>query len=362
MRSVQLRKIGYADVLGGGQVNVRGNLCFVGHINPPEGTTILDVSDPSNPLTLGRVHVPMNTHSHKVRSRDNIMLVNNEAFPEFNVTPEFGGGLRIFDISSAKQPQEICFYPTGGRGVHRFDFDGTYAYLSTEVEGFCGNIILILDLSDPARPVEIGKWWMPGQWTAGGEVPTWEGVKHRVHHGLRNGNRLYVGCCHAGIAIVDITDLSSPQTISRHPLHGLFSHTLLPVPGNSNGKHYAIAVDEGWWDLAGAFTVLDVTNLTNPTIAATVDLPTKPTMGIWQPHQPHEEIIDDLIFVAWFSHGLQVIDLSRPANPAIVGSYLPEMRSEFGPLSNDVFADENNKRVYLLDRVRGLEIIEYTSG
>lgn len=359
MRSVRLRRIGYADVLGGGQVNVHDNLCFVGHINPPEGTTILDVADPRTPHMLGRVQVPMNTHSHKVRSRDGIMLVNNEAFPEFNVTPEFKGGLKIFDISRPQVPREVCFFPTGGRGVHRFDFDGTYAYLSTEVEGFRGNIILIVDVSDPVRPVEVSKWWMPGQWIAGGEVADWQGVKHRVHHGLRNDNRLYVGCCHAGMAIVDISDLKSPHTISRHSLHGLFSHTVLPVPGKGDGRQYVIAVDEGWWDMAGAFTVVDVTEPAIPKITATIELPIKTAMGIWQPHQPHEEIIDELLFVAWFSHGLQVVDISEPTNPVIVGSHLPEMRSEFGPLSNDVFVEEATRRIYLLDRVRGLEIIEY---
>lgn len=359
MRFVQLKTVGYADVLGGGQVNVRDNLCFIGHINPPEGTTILDVTDPRNPKMLGRVLVPMNTHSHKVRSRDGIMLVNNEAFPEFNVTPDFKGGLRIYDISKPQAPREICFFPTGGRGVHRFDFDGTYAYLSTEVEGFRGNIILIVDVSDPVRPKEVGKWWMPGQWTAGGEVADWVGVKHRVHHGLRHGNRLYVGCCHAGMAIVDIADLGHPRTISRHPLHGLFSHTVMPLQGNSDGRQHVIAVDEGWWDMAGAFTVVDVTDLDSPRIAATLDLPKREAMGIWQPHQPHEEIIDDLLCVAWFSHGLQVVDVSHPAKPVVVASHLPEMRSEFGPLSNDVFVDGKNRIIYLLDRVRGLEIIEY---
>lgn len=39
---------------------------------------------------------------------------------------------------------------------------------------------------------------------------------------------------------------------------------------------------------------------------------------------------------------------------------MPTMRSEFGPLSNDVFVDAANHRVYLIDRVRGLEILEYS--
>ncbi len=360
MRSLRLKEIGYADVLGGGQVNVRDGLCFVGHISPPEGTTILDVSNPINPRIVGRVMLPLNTHSHKVRARDGIMLVNNEAFPEFNVTPELEGGLRIFDISRPEQPREISFFPTGGRGVHRFDYDGTYAYLSAEMEGFHGNIVVVVDLSDPVRPREVSNWWLPGQWLAGGESPSWSGVRHRVHHPLRWGDRLYVGCCHAGMAIVDVTDLSAPKTIARHPLHGLFSHTVLPA-GSSDGDEgkFVIAVDEGWWNEDGAFTVVDITNLTDLQIATTVDLPPGKERGIWAPHQPHEEIIDGLVFVAWFSHGLRVLDVSQPAAPVEIANHMPQLRSEFGPLSNDVFVDRVNQHVYLLDRVRGLEILEY---
>src|SRR5690606_38445389 len=111
----------------------------------------------------------------------------------------------------------------------------------------------IVDLSDPINPKEVGRWWMEGQWVAGGETPSKEGVRHRVHHPVRVGNRLYVGCCHAGMAIVDVSDLSSPQTISRHPLHGRFSHTVLPLFDEKRSP-FVIAVDEGWWDMAGTFS------------------------------------------------------------------------------------------------------------
>ena len=62
-----------------------------------------------------------------------------------------------------------------GNGVHRFTFDGRYAYISPEMDGYVGNIVMILDLADPVKPREVGRWWMPGQWTAGGETPSWPG-------------------------------------------------------------------------------------------------------------------------------------------------------------------------------------------
>ena len=70
-------------------------------------------------------------------------------------------------------PKLISQWMTPGGGVHRFDFDGRYAYISPTATGYVGNIVMILDLADPAKPVEVGRWWIPGQWEAGGENYPW---------------------------------------------------------------------------------------------------------------------------------------------------------------------------------------------
>ncbi|MBV8169468.1 MAG: hypothetical protein JO021_21915, partial [Alphaproteobacteria bacterium] len=40
------RQVGRAEIPGGGQVTVQGTYAYVGHLDPPHGTSILDVSDP----------------------------------------------------------------------------------------------------------------------------------------------------------------------------------------------------------------------------------------------------------------------------------------------------------------------------
>src|SRR5256884_5805875 len=90
--------------------------------------------------------------------------------------------LGVFDVSNPRAPREIAFWRSGGAGVHRFTFDGRYAYISPELDGYVGNIVMILDLEDPRRPREVGRWWMPGQWVAGGETPAWSGRAHRCPH------------------------------------------------------------------------------------------------------------------------------------------------------------------------------------
>src|SRR5262249_20165202 len=158
-----IKQVGYFDCAGGGQVVVGGDVAFVAHMHSPEGTAIVDVSDPANPRRLASIEVPKGMHSHKVRAANGIMLVNREAQPSDRPAPGFQGGLGIFDVSNPQKPREITFWKCGGAGVHRFTFDGRFAYLSPEVDGYVGNIVMILDLEDPARPREVGRWWVAGQ-------------------------------------------------------------------------------------------------------------------------------------------------------------------------------------------------------
>lgn len=82
--------------------------------------------------------------------------------------------------------------------------------------GYKGNILVIYDIRNPARPTEVSRWWLPGQHIAGGEKPTWSGRQHRLHHALRVGNKLWAGCWHGGVRIVDIADPLAPQEVGYY--------------------------------------------------------------------------------------------------------------------------------------------------
>ena len=71
------------------------------------------------------------------------------------------GGFRVWDISDPANPELLSYVKTHGFGVHRFDMDENYAYISTEMEGYIGNILVIYDLADPRNPVEVSRWHMP---------------------------------------------------------------------------------------------------------------------------------------------------------------------------------------------------------
>ncbi|MCH6556377.1 MAG: hypothetical protein IH797_07220, partial [Chloroflexi bacterium] len=102
---------------------------------------------------------------------NDLMLTNYESIG-YAGDPEqgFQGGLNIFDVSDPHDPKHIHFWATAGDGIHRFTFDGRYAYLSATAEDYIGHIVIILDLDDPRKPEEVGRWWMPGRWQAGGEA------------------------------------------------------------------------------------------------------------------------------------------------------------------------------------------------
>ena len=82
------------------------------------------------------------------------------------------GGLNITDVIDPANPKHIYFWECDGSGQHRFNFDGSYAYISPEIEGYVGKIVMILDLKDPKKTQEIGRWNLLDQWIAGGEPPT----------------------------------------------------------------------------------------------------------------------------------------------------------------------------------------------
>ena len=133
------------------------------------------------------------------------------------------------------------------RGVHRFDFDGRYAYISPTMDGYLGNIVMILDLKDPAKPQEVGRWWMPGQHIAGGETPTWRGAAHKCHHPLRYGNRLYTSYWHGGFVILDIDDMSKPKFVSGLDWSPPFpwpTHTALRIPFKIKNRDFLVVSDE----------------------------------------------------------------------------------------------------------------------
>lgn len=375
------------DIPGGGQVVVDGDHAFVGHLRPPSGTSIIDVADPYHPKVISQVAVPTNMHSHKVRVMGDLMLVNQELNRAEPIKPPIGdpidkitgetraatsqgfqGGLRIYDISDRSHPRPIGLYPS--YGVHRFDSDDRYAYISSEEEGFLGDIVVIVDLARPDRPEAVGRWWMPGQWLAGGEKPTWPGRRHRCHHPLRMGDRLYTSYWHGGFVILGIEDLAKPRYISGldwSPPYPCPTHTALPIPQTIMGRRVLVVTDEEVADRLApspnAFLwIVDITDETRPVPISTFRVPHDLPFNrdCWfGAHQPQEIVAGNILCVTWFAGGLRAVDISDIYRPTEIDHFMPIPSAGMPVQSNDVFFERKRGLIYVIDRFRGLDILEF---
>lgn len=366
--AARFEPVGHLALPGGGQITVDGDYAYVGHMAPPYGTSILDVADPAHPRLVAQLNVPGDIHSHKVRVAGDVMVVNYERYPENDrsVRPEVG--FKVFDIADRSRPREIAFFRTAGRGVHRFDLQGRHAFLSTEWPGFRSNILLIVDLADPARPQVAGRWSFAGQEAAAAPQPL--PIDHWVHLALARGDRAYVACGHAGVMIVDISDLGRPRTVGAvawDPPYTNPTHTFLPVPHRIGSRRFAVVTDEDVTDDVledpPAFMwVLDITEETRPVPVATYQAAPD---GLVVPgqrfgaHQPWEDIREDnVVFLAWFSGGVRAVDISNPYRPRELAAYVPPPgRGRPAAQTNDIFVDRRGF-VYAIDRYEGLSVLE----
>jgi len=422
-----IRRIAHLDLMGAGQVTVDGNYAYVGHITNKEGlgTTILDVADPANPRIVSTITLnDPDSHSHKARVAGDILIVNSERnnsgigrkaeqlpgmrerlrgllgrepthaelasrlgvetvdiplLEEAEKNPYDKGGFKIYNIADRSRPRLISFQKTGGIGVHRFDMDAEYAYISTEMAGFVGNILVIYSIRDPVHPEEVSRWWMPGQHTAGGEAADWPGRQNRLHHALRFGNEMWAGCWHGGLRVIDVSDIRRPRTLAAYNYHPPFpepTHTVMPLPSLVGGRRIALAIDEEdqfygaaeaearrgrphaalWsfdvtdWDSVKPLAMFEVSELDSP-YARTPG-------GRFGAHQFAERMHDGLVYCAWFSGGLRVVDMADPRSPREIAWFIPEPRGgRPSPQSNDVEVDGRGL-VYLADRNIGLDILE----
>jgi hypothetical protein len=290
------------------------------------------------------------------------------------------GGFKIFDVSNPAQPKEIVHHRTGGIGVHRFDMDEHHAYISTEMAGYVGNILVIYDIGDPQRPREVSRWAMPGQHVAAGETPSWPGRQHRLHHALRYGDEMWASCWHGGFNVIDVSDLSQPKTLGSYNYHPLFpepTHTVMPVPGRINGRRIALSIDEEDQAQSAseetarrgrAHACIITYDVTDPKairplgqfLVSELDSPFSRVSGArFGAHQFCERMTGTIVHAVWFSGGLRVIDVGNPLSPREIGHYIPEPAAgRPAPQSNDVALDDRGL-IYMVDRWVGFDVLEF---
>lgn len=365
-----LKQVGHSDLAGQGaamQVMASGRILYVGSMRAGEGTTVVDADEPSRPRIIGRLPGYSCTKMTKTQTSGDLLLVNYEQGAGGRAMRT---GFSVFDISKPRKPTEVCYYDTGGLGVHRIWYSGGhYAYLSAVPPGFADRMLIIIDMKNPEQPEESGRWWLPGQWIDGGEEPRWPAtLKIKLHHALVHGGSAYLGYWDGGLIVLDISDVSRPRPVSRvswAPHQGGCTHTALPLPG----RRLLAVVDESTRELDKEppkyVRLLDITDERVPKVLSRYR--PDPQGAAWPgvrfgPHNLHENrpesyISEDVLFVTCFAAGLKILDISDPHNPREIKSFVPQEAPQT-PQLNDVFVTTEGL-VYVTDRSGlGLYILE----
>jgi hypothetical protein len=363
--AVGLRTIGHCDLAGYGdgmQVMPFGDALYVGHFGPSGmGTSIIDIADVTAPRLVRQWRAPGGTHTHKVQVAEGLLLVNHE---QFRGGDPYSAGMAVYDLADPFDPQQIGWFDSTGKGVHRMVWTGgRYAYVSAIPDGFDDRIWVIVDMTDPTHPVEAGRWWWPGQRVGAAEQPTWpNGKRFAAHHALIDGDRAYLGYGDAGLVVLDISDVSKPTQLSNLQWSpGGDTHTCMPLPG----RGLLVVTDETVTDnCQGEEHLVRVVDVADDRAPAVVGVCPPPQGDFCErglrfgPHNTHENRpgsyrSDTIVFVTYFNAGLRVYDVSDAASPTEIAHWIPETPAgQVAVQINDVFVGED-LRVYVTDRVNG---------
>lgn len=191
------------------------------------------------------------------------------------------GGLVILDVSDPAKPERLGGFNTDGF-AYNVEVVGNLAYIADDTDG-----LQIIDVADPTKP----KWW--GSYDHG-----------LGRHGFRDvqvvGNLAYVAGGNAGFELIDVSNPAIPALLGYCRTGGFAKN--VHVVGN------VACLADG----ENGLQIISVSDPANPTRLGAYD-----TDG-----DAHDVQVDgNLAYVAdGGSEGLQIIDISDPSQPVKLGS------------------------------------------
>jgi hypothetical protein len=365
-------------------------ILWMAHESAPKNFTGVNVTDPKNPRVIVQTELPhMKVRSNSLDVVGNLMVVANQT-KEVNMKP---AGFDVWDISKPEHPKLISHFDCSGpysRGVHAVWFvDGKTVHISSGAHDFQPHnpkddqIYRIVDISNPSKPVETGRWWYPG--TRVGDtaapparLPVLFDTGFRAHNTNvfpQRPDRAYVGYIDGGAIVLDISNPADIKMVSHWnhspPFNG-FTHTVLPLFDRGLWVVSDECVQDDGKDWPKLVWMVDARSDANPVPISTFPAPPYDAFakrgGRFGAHNLHENLplpvsfqSDTLTIGTFFNAGVRVYDTSNPYQVEEVAYFVPgtPRLAPAGAIQlNDVFVDDR-RLVYTMDRFGGgLYILE----
>jgi hypothetical protein len=344
------------------------------------GFSIVDVRNPRNMKAIFRHVNDTPDNSQYLDIKDHIMVQKrNGALVMWDVrnpfspvrlssfTPTSDGGIVLGSSGDPNDPHGHGSFGYHGMWVHLDGRGGRYAFASVRLMDYTDQILIIVDITNPANPVQVGKWWYPGMWHAGMEVRTWAsddgspgqtGTPVQCHDITTYGDRAYVAWRDKGIQILDISDIRNPKRVGEinwgdvsrplavggkpaepfHPIPSQVHSIGVVVPKKGRRVETVIAGDEVGRCPGGYMHIVDVRNEKRPQEIS--DFQTPFNRGGNCPydrnvsrsamHDVDRMIRGKIAWAAWEEGGFWGVDISDIHYPRAAAWYVPPARSDAG--------------------------------
>jgi len=248
------------------------------------GTSIIDVTDPANPVEVIKIPGPNSFYEWR-----DMKTYSHYAYIVTEGTGS-GQGMQIIDLSQLPVTATLVnTYTTTFVTAHNIYIDNGYAYV---VGASNGSGVHILDLTNPVNPVEVGYYGSNGYVH---DIYVWNDTAYISSEGE--------------YATVNLSVKSNPTQISSSTnLPGIYAHS----GWLTEDKRYFIACEE--------FNVRDLT---------VWDLQDRSNWDLkvsqWQSssNSPIHNVFvrGNYAHVSYYEDGYMVLDITNPENPQIAGQY-----------------------------------------
>jgi hypothetical protein len=408
-------------------------IAYVGHhggiqLNPltgkPEqnGTSIVDVTDAAHPHYL--FHIPGETSreggggggAQMVRVCSGSDLPRADKSKYYMLRSYGESAHEMWDVTDPAHPHRLNVIVNGLRDTHKswWECDSGIAYLVGGVVGWrTPRMAMIYDLSDPAKPVFIRYFGLPGQ-QPGAHGPTPESLHGPVSTGPK-GNRVYFAYGNSRDGTLEIVDRAKllngakeptdenlrypvvsrvdfPEDVGAHNAFPLLHMTLPEFARQKKGgvKDFVAVAGETTANECQEFRqtlrMIDVSDELKPIGVSTWTVPEAEgnfcsAGGRFGAHSTNESFTPvyygRLLFVAHFNAGVRAVDVRDPFHPQEIGYYIPAITDKTDKRCVGQGADEkckvaiqtNNVEVddrgyiYAVDRANtGLHILTVTGA